>query len=72
MPKYMISRRSIINELYEVVADTEEEALAIAYDGDIPEPYATEFCDWYDEQYEVDSIEDELVTFINSKEQELA
>lgn len=58
MPKYryQVSRRSIVLETYFVEADTEEEALQICYDGDVPEP-CLEFIDWVDDQYEVDDKE---------------
>jgi len=58
MPKFefQISRRSITCETYWVEADSEEEALEICNDGNIPEPMI-EFLDWLDDDYQVDSKE---------------
>lgn len=58
MPKFKfeITRRSIMCETYFVEADSEEEALEICADGDVPEPIL-EFIDWYDESYEVEGKE---------------
>jgi hypothetical protein len=54
--KFEISRRSIYLETYWVEADTEEEAMELAYDGNVGDP-AMEWLDWADSQYEVDDIE---------------
>lgn len=73
MPKYTFSRSSIVEELFTVEADTEEEALDLVWDGD---PCVSieqgEWIDWYHEEYHLESVEDELVTFLNSKEQACA
>lgn len=55
MPKavYILCRAAKIDEYYEVEADSEEEALTIAYDGDLGEPFRTEFLDWADDEYQV-------------------
>jgi hypothetical protein len=67
MPKFefQISRRSISLETYFVEADSEEEALEICNDGNIPEPML-EFLDWIDDEYQVDGKEciDPLYTMI--------
>jgi hypothetical protein len=43
-------------ETYYIEADSEEQALEICADGDIPEPIL-QFVDWYDEEYEVEGKE---------------
>jgi len=55
--KFTVSRRSITLESYEIEADTEEEALAAAYNGETGDP-TLEFVDWYDDEYEVDDTEE--------------
>jgi hypothetical protein len=54
--KFQISRRSIMLEVYWVEADSEEEALEIANDGNAGDP-ALDWIDWMDDQYEVDDVE---------------
>jgi len=54
--KFQISRRSVMLETYWVEADSEEEAMEIAYDGNAGDP-AMEWLDWMDDQYEVDDVE---------------
>jgi len=54
--KFQISRRSLMLETYWVEADSEEEAMEIAYDGNAGDP-AMEWLDWMDNQYEVDEVE---------------
>jgi hypothetical protein len=54
--KFQISRRSIMLEVYWVEADSEEEAMEIAYDGNAGDP-ALDWIDWMDDQYEVDDVE---------------
>ena len=55
MPKYkfIIVRAAVIDEYYEVEADTEQEAIEVAYNGELPEPYKTEFVDWRDDEWQV-------------------
>jgi hypothetical protein len=43
-------------EVYWVEADSEEEAMEIAYDGNAGDP-ALDWVDWMDDQYEVDDVE---------------
>lgn len=68
--KFQVSRRSIMLETYFVEADSEEEALEICFDGDVPEP-VLEFIDWMDDDYEVDGKEciDPLYTMIKEHTQ---
>ena len=55
MPKYKFTlvRAAIIDEYYEVEADSEEQALEMAHDGDLPDPIRTDFVDWRDDNYEL-------------------
>ena len=57
--KFYLVRAAVIDEYYEVEADSEAEALEIAYDGNLADPYKTEFRDWADEEYEV--VESEVI-----------
>lgn len=61
MPKaiYTLVRAAKIDEYYEIEADSEEEALEIAYDGDLGDPIRTEFLDWVDDEYQV--ADEELI-----------
>lgn len=67
MPKYTMWRNAIISEIYEVTAASEEEARQKLYDGEC-DPVTTEWVDWATDNFEVDFVEDDLVTFLNSKE----
>ena len=55
MPKfrYTVVRAAVIDEYYEIEADSEEEALSIAFDGEAGDPVRTEFVDWRDDEYAV-------------------
>lgn len=59
--RYTVSRRSIVEEVYTVEADSEEEALelidggSIDYDKDL---ISQEFLDWHDDQWEITGRED--------------
>ncbi len=57
--KYIIVRAAVIDEYYEVEADSESEALEIAYDGAIGDPIRTDFVDWRDDEYQV--VETEVI-----------
>jgi hypothetical protein len=68
MPKYTYWRNAIVCEVYEVEAENEDKALEQLMDG-CHEPIHTEWVDWAPQGgYEFESVEDELVTFLNSKE----
>lgn len=69
MPKYTFSRTSLAEETFTVEAATEEEALDLVRDGapQVQQGPLT-WQDWYDDEYSLDDVEDELVTFIKSKE----
>ena len=67
MPRYTFWRNAIIAETYEVKAATEEEAREKLMNGEC-DPVDTEWIDWDTRDFQLDLVEDELVTFINSKE----
>jgi hypothetical protein len=49
--KFTLARSAVIEEYYEIEADSEEEAMNIAYDGCYGEPVRTEFVDWRDDEW---------------------
>ena len=51
--KFILVRAARIDEYYEVEADSESEALEYAYDGNLGDPFKTEFIDWSDDEYQV-------------------
>jgi len=67
MPKYTFWRNAIIAETYEVVATSEEEAREKLFNGEV-DPFHEEWVDWHGDHFELEHVEDDLVTFINSKE----
>ena len=67
MPKYTFWRNAIIAETYEVEAASEEAAREKLFNGEC-DPVNTEWIDWHDRDFELDYVEDELVTFLQSKE----
>jgi len=67
MRTFVFTRRSIIEEIYTVKAEDEDEALELIQDGEV-DPKQGEWVDFYDESYELESVSDELVDFLNSKE----
>lgn len=67
MPKYTFWRNSIVAEEWTVEAATEEEALEKVQNGEVTSEIV-EFIDWASDEYVLDRVEDELVTFLNSKE----
>jgi len=71
MPKYTFSRLAIVCEKFEVQAESEEAALEMIQNGEIePEPNP-EWIDYHSDEFELDYVEDELVTFLHSKDPEL-
>lgn len=56
--KFTLVRAAVIDEYYEIEADSEEEALSIAYDGDYGDPVRTEFVDWRDDEWTAVDCED--------------
>jgi hypothetical protein len=67
MPRYTFWRNSIICESYEVEAVSEEAAREKLMNGEV-DPMTEEWVDWATDNFELDHVEDELVTFLNSKE----
>lgn len=57
--KFILVRAARIDEYYEVEADSESEALEYAYDGNLGDPFKTEFIDWSDDEYQV--VESEVI-----------
>jgi hypothetical protein len=51
--RYILARSAIIEEYYEIEADSESEALEIAMEGDLGDPVRTEFQDWRDDEFSV-------------------
>lgn len=49
--KFTLCRAAVIDEYYEIEADSEEEAKSICYDGGYGEPVRTEFVDWRDDEW---------------------
>jgi hypothetical protein len=55
--KFTFSRRVVINEVYEILADSEEEANDAMSEGWYGDPVNTEFVDWYDDNFELEQTE---------------
>ena len=67
MPKYTYSRNSIYAEEWVVEAESEEAAMDKIQNGEI-DSKIVEWIDYASDEYYLDYVEDELVTFLNSKE----
>lgn len=50
--KFTVSRTAIIDEVYEIEADSWEEAEQLLYDGAYGEPIHTEWIEWHGDWYE--------------------
>ena len=69
MPRFVFSRASIVDEIFTVDAEDLETAQQMVYDGDPKVDIKQgEWIDWYHEEYTLESEEDDLVSFIRSKE----
>lgn len=55
--RFTFSRRVVMNEVYVLEADSEEEALDALSEGWYGDPIETEFVDWYDDDFELDRTE---------------
>jgi len=66
MRTYVFTRRSIIEEIFTVKAKSEDEALEMIQEGNCLVEQG-EWVDWHDRGYEFESVSDELVDFLNSK-----
>jgi hypothetical protein len=67
MPKYTFWRNAIVAETYIVEAKDEEAARQKLWDGEV-EVFSEEFIDWATSDFQLEDVEDELVTFLQSKE----
>ena len=67
MPKYTFWRNAIVAETYIVEAKTEEDARQKLWDGEV-EVFSEEFIDWATSDFQLEDVQDELVTFLQSKE----
>ena len=69
--KFTFSRRVVMNEVYVIEADSEEEAVDALSEGWYGDPVETEFVDWYDDDFELDRTEviDPLHTMIKDYEE---
>ena len=67
MAKYTFWRNAIVSEVYIVEAASEEAARQKLWDGEC-EPFTEEWIDWASDDFELEDVEDELVTFLNSKD----
>jgi hypothetical protein len=67
MPKYTFWRNAIVAETYIVEAKDEEAARQQLWDGEV-EVFSEEFIDWATSDFQLEDVEDELVTFLQSKE----
>ncbi len=56
--KYVMVRAAIIDEYYDIEADSEAEALEMVMDGDYGDPIKTEFVDWRDDEWQVADTEE--------------
>ena len=56
--KFTLCRAAVIDEYYEIEADSEEEALSSALDGNYGDPVRTEFVDWRDDEFSAVDCED--------------
>jgi len=70
MNKYTYVRSSIMAETFVVYAASEAEAMDMVQDGDpsVEIRKEAEWIDWYDDEYTLASVEDEVTRFIKSKE----
>jgi hypothetical protein len=70
MNKYTFVRSSIIAETFVVHAESHDEALELVQDGapGVEILKEDEWIDWYDEEYTLVSVQDEVTQFLKSKE----
>ena len=69
MPKYIFTRSSIVEEEFTVEAESQEEALELIMDeGKGVTISQRGWIDWADDEYTLEDVEDEVVTFLRSKE----
>jgi len=68
---YTFYRRAIIEEQYEVEAESEEDAVELMFNGEYGDPIMSEFVDWDDDGWEVNGKREveQLTKFIKSKDE---
>ena len=64
--RFRFSRRVVLDEIYEIEADSEEEAIDMMTSGEYGDPVETEFIDWYDDDFHFEDKEpiDPLVKMV--------
>ena len=67
MPKYTFWRNAIVAETYIVEAKSEEAARQQLWAGSV-DVFTEEWVDWASSDFQLEDVEDELITFLNSKE----
>lgn len=67
MAKYTFWRNAIVAETYIVEAKSEEAARQQLWDGTV-DVFTEEWVDWASSDFQLEDVEDELITFLNSKE----
>jgi len=70
MNRYTFVRSSVFEETFTVEAESEAEALELVQDDD-PRVEISDlkgWIDWHDEEYSLETVEDDVVRFLNSKE----
>ena len=69
--RFTFSRRVVMNEVYVIEADSEEEAVDALSEGWYGYPVESEFVDWYDDDFELERREviDPLHTMIKEYEE---
>ncbi len=69
MTRFVFSRASIIDEIFTVDAPDLDTARQMVYDGDPKVDIKQgQWIDWYHDEYTLESEEDDLVTFLRTKE----
>ena len=68
MPRYTFTRRSIVEEIFTVMAKSEEAAHDMVVNGHPSvEIEQGAWVDWADNSYHLETVEDELVMFIKGE-----
>ena len=68
MPRYTFTRRSIVEEAFEIVAKSEQEALdRLIENNDCAKVVDSDWIDWADDDFNLVNVEDEIVMFTNGE-----
>jgi hypothetical protein len=67
MKTFTFWRNAIVAETYIFEAESEEKAREMLQSGEV-DVFTEEWIDWASDDYQLEHVEDELVTFIKSKE----